>query len=339
MAPGVKAGKGRTVSDQRTKTESILEWGAAARVPVLFAAASGAVVAWVAWRGSALGALFGCVALVLGAAALLPSTPHRSAQVAVAVMALIAAAAVVQDAASFDSEESAGAAEASGTARSEDDSSSSTEPEDYRHAVHSLEPTEQDNPGQYGWGVDQPTMMNRPLVHGVDSKPLSIDRRELLGRQLERARAAALRLPTVRDAEAAGYKLIHEPKPGRGAEFVNDALLDSELELDHPEMLVYASPDPSAPVAGQAYYVIGAIDAGPPKDFPLEAIPWHYHYGICDMDGQYVASEDFPCEAEGGEVRDDLTGWMVDLWVVPGWENPWGLISSKHPDLIPPTSP
>ena len=32
--------------------------------------------------------------------------------------------------------------------------------------------------------------------------------------------------------------------------------------------------------------------------------------------------------------RPELDHWMVDFWVIPGWENPWGLVSSKHPDMM-----
>jgi hypothetical protein len=139
------------------------------------------------------------------------------------------------------------------------------------------------------------------------------------------------------DAEAAGYVLIHEPHPGRGAELMNFSLLDKTFDIDKPEMLVYRDPSPTAPVVGQAYYVVGPLEAGPPKDaFPLEAIGWHFHWDICQIGDQVVASENFPCQKEGGVIRDDWDGWMVDIWAVPGWENPWGLISSKHPDLIPP---
>ena len=78
----------------------------------------------------------------------------------------------------------------------------------------------------------------------------------------------------------------------------------------------------------------GAAEAGPPEVLPTEAIPWHFHYDQCMKDGQIIGGEDHPGEEEGGTVRPELDGWMVDLWVVPGWYNPWGLISSKPPDLL-----
>ena len=110
-------------------------------------------------------------------------------------------------------------------------------------------------------------------------------------------------------------------------------MLEDGFDANHPEILVFQDDEPDSRVIAIAYNVLGSLEEGPPTDLPLELIGWHLHTNICERDGVFIGSEDFPCAENGGTLRPDLDNWMVDLWIIPGWENPWGLISSKHPDL------
>lgn len=189
----------------------------------------------------------------------------------------------------------------------------------------------------YGWGAWQPAQMNRPLHGGVSKTPISAERRSILGHQLEQARAAALNVGTVAEAEQAGYVKVHGYLPGRGLEYVNFSLIDHTLDLSRPEVLAFPDDAPDTGIMAIAYYVLADKGDPPPDTFPTEVIPWHSHFDICHRGEEYILSQDAQrCAAEGGVVDKGLTGWMLDLWVVPGWENPWGLVSSKNPDLIPP---
>lgn len=186
----------------------------------------------------------------------------------------------------------------------------------------------------FGWGAWQPMQMNRPLVKGESAKPLTAERRALLGRQLQQAREAGLRVGTVAEAEDAGYVKVHDFSSQRGYEYVNFDYVDRKLDIDHPEVLAFPSDEPDAGIAAIAYYVVSDLGSGPPDTFPLEAIPWHSHWDICQVGEQYLGSQEpAACADMGGKTRPDIDGWMLDLWVIPGWENPWGLVSSKHPDL------
>jgi hypothetical protein len=191
---------------------------------------------------------------------------------------------------------------------------------------------------RYGWGAWQPAQMARPLVGGSSERPISAERRALLASQLERGRAAALALGTVAKAEAAGYVRAYDNfQSGRGFEYVNFGLIDGEVDVDRPEILAFTGKEPASPVAAIAYYVRAEEGDPPPDTLPTEAIPWHSHWAICRKGGEYIDSQHpEECRAQGGEPDESLTGWMVDLWLVPGWENPWGLVSSKHPDLMAP---
>lgn len=193
--------------------------------------------------------------------------------------------------------------------------------------------------GGFGWGAAQPPQMRASVQFGGSDEPISDERRALLGRQLEQARAAALAVGTVAEAERQGFEKNYQRIDGRGFEYINWDRF-STFDLDKPSMLVFADDTPDSPVVSMAYNVLGTVEAGPPRDLPLENIPWHFHADLCEKDGSIIGSDEPKrCAAEGAAVKPELNHWMVDLWVIPGWENPWGLVSSVHPDLTEEPTP
>ena len=67
---------------------------------------------------------------------------------------------------------------------------------------------------------------------------------EAIDRDVVKVRDATARFKTSDAAEAAGYKRVtdcveHKPQGAMGYHFQNNALLDTTLDLDHPEVLVY----------------------------------------------------------------------------------------------------
>lgn len=197
---------------------------------------------------------------------------------------------------------------------------------------------------QSGWGAAQPTQMRATVQHGVSSEPMSPERRDLLGQQLQRVREVALGIGTVAEAERLGFVKNFQRIDGRGFEYVNWSWFSPTLNLDRPTMLLFADDKPDSRVISVAYNVLGVREAGPPHDLPLEVVPWHYHSNLCKKDGTIIGSIEYSptgevyadqverCVREGAEFRPELNHWMVDFWVIPGWENPWGVVSSKHPD-------
>lgn len=205
--------------------------------------------------------------------------------------------------------------------------------------------------GGFGWGSIQPPNMR--MIHlGSSARPLAADRRAQLGEMLQRARNAGLRIKNLAGAKAAGYTKVTETSTGGRVEYVNYQYADDVFDVDHPEQVVFAANDADrddSPVIAIAYGVMGTYEEGPPEGFPLEYVPWHFHGPLCmapdgsliaDMHtftvdpNTYIDGKPATCEEHGGTPRPDLASWMVDLWVMPGWENPYGLISSKHPDLV-----
>jgi hypothetical protein len=67
---------------------------------------------------------------------------------------------------------------------------------------------------------------------------------DAVDRDVARVRAATARFTSTEAAEAAGYARVtdcveHQPDGAMGYHFQNNALLDTTLDVDHPEVLVY----------------------------------------------------------------------------------------------------
>lgn len=159
--------------------------------------------------------------------------------------------------------------------------------------------------------------------------------RYLLAVQLVQAREAALKYPTLADAEAAGYRKVTSYLPCIGAHLMKFDYVDGEFDPSEPEMLLYNGDGPDAEVVGLSYYVL-TPDKKAPEGFAGPNDPWHQHIGLCIRAGFVVGGEDTTeeeCKARGGVKADGSNAWMNHVWVVPGWESAWGTFSGEHPEL------
>ena len=84
---------------------------------------------------------------------------------------------------------------------------------------------------------------------------------EAVDRDIMTIRDATAKFKTTEAAEAAGYKRVtdcvqHQPAGAMGYHFQNDALLDTTLDLEHPEVLVYEKmPDGTFQLNGVEFLV------------------------------------------------------------------------------------
>ncbi len=198
----------------------------------------------------------------------------------------------------------------------------------------------------YGWGTAQPTAMKATVHYGGSDSIISPDRRAVLAEQLVAVRNAGLAIGTVAEAERQGYVKNFQRIDGRGFEYIKWSNFGPTLDLSKPTVIAFEGDQPDDRIISVAYNVFGTVQAGPPDDLPLEVIPWHYHSNLCEKDGNIVGSIEYDangvpypeqvewCLSQQATFRPDLNHWMTDLWVIPGWENPWGLVSSKHPDMM-----
>ena len=171
--------------------------------------------------------------------------------------------------------------------------------------------------------------------HGgiTPEQPMSkTDRTELSG-QLAQARSAAMKYPTVADAEADGYKLVTTYIPLIGAHYIKYTIFDTTFNVDEPEMLLYDGTNPDSSIVGLSYYVFSDTEPSPfagPNDH------WHQHIGLCIKNGVVVGGTQLTaaqCAARGGAKAGLNNGWMIHAWVVAGWESPQGVFSPEHPGL------
>ena len=162
--------------------------------------------------------------------------------------------------------------------------------------------------------------------------------RDALAAQLQASRDAALRYPTVADAEAAGYRMVTAYIPCIGAHYIKQINFVSSFDPSNPEMLLYDGTAPDANIVGLSYASMSDPQVAP-EGFAGPNDPWHKHDlngGLCLKGGVVVGGESDSqeeCAAKGGAKIGLSNLWMNHVWVVPGWESSWGLFSNEHPEL------
>lgn len=169
----------------------------------------------------------------------------------------------------------------------------------------------------------------------VPWEPLDTAGRTALAEQLADAQAVIERYPTVRDAEAGGYRKASVYVPCIASHYVSDVRGGGEgFDPAHPLMLLFAGTDPDSEIVGLSYTTISP--SGPPDGFAGPNDIWHAHETLCMGRGLVLGTEEADsdgCEARGGSVIDTSDEWMIHVWIVPQWENRWGIFASEHPDL------
>jgi hypothetical protein len=178
----------------------------------------------------------------------------------------------------------------------------------------------------------------------VFQQPLDAATRALLQHQLTLARQAAMQYPTVRDAEAAGWRRSGPFAPGLGAHYFNFGggsgfagigVLD-DAQVLHPISLIYDGTKPDSRIAGLMYY---SATMRIPQGFAGSNDIWHYHTNVCIVNGP-DGSIDTPfgadtavtqamCQSVHGGLLQK-TQWMLHAWVVPGYDSPEGVFSHDN---------
>jgi len=198
------------------------------------------------------------------------------------------------------------------------------------------------SPGEVGGGAGGSTSDVSVLVaeHGprgmVKQLPLTHAQRMELQVQMEQARAAAARYPTVASALAGGYRQSTVYVPCIGAHYTNVGLAGS-FNPAAPAELLYDGTTPDSKIVGLSYLVYHP--GGPPTGFAGPNGHWHQHNangGLC-MRGDFVVGGEIDtpaqCAAAGGHKALLLDVWMLHAWVVPGFECSWGVFNGECPEL------
>jgi hypothetical protein len=197
--------------------------------------------------------------------------------------------------------------------------------------------------GAGGGGSDTSESKVSVLVseHGargmVKQEPLTEAQRLELQSQMEAARAAAAKYPTVATALAGGYSESTVYVPCIGAHYTNEAYAGS-FNPATPSELLYDGTTPQSKLVGLSY-LVWHPGGTPPPGFAGPNDHWHQHNangGLCLKGGMVVGGEaDTPaqCAAAGGRKALLLDVWMLHAWVVPGYDCDWGVFSGECPEL------
>ena len=175
-------------------------------------------------------------------------------------------------------------------------------------------------------------------AHGFTQAVSKADR-VLLAHQMEMARQAALRYPTVADAEKAGLHRAGPFSPGLGAHYINYAgaggAPDGKMTDDaisKPLAWIYDGTHPDSRIAG-LFYMTGVKN---PEGFAGPNDTWHVHHDVCIKAGK-DGNIDSPLGADHGATKAQCdavqgsllkqTQYLLHVWVVPGYESPEGVYS------------
>jgi hypothetical protein len=170
--------------------------------------------------------------------------------------------------------------------------------------------------------------------------------REKLIHQLSLTALLVARYPTVKSAEAAGYRRHGPFVPGMGTHYVGgvnargDILTDEEIL--QPAALIYAGDAPDSPLTGFMYVHEGqSANAQGPEGFAGPNDRWHQHIGLCtfpqengvlDVLGNEGKISRAKCESKGGTYVE-RTQHMVHVWTAPAYTNPLGVFADRNPAI------
>jgi hypothetical protein len=173
----------------------------------------------------------------------------------------------------------------------------------------------------------------------IPDKPLDPATRAVVAAQLVTARTAALKYPTVADAEKAGMILAGAFSPLTGAHYINISDALAAFDPAHPGSYIYDGISPTSKIIGLMYL---SGDVNPPEGFAGPNDHWHRHANTCVIFGGAKIKVPFPADSSVTKSMCDgvhgtfmrRTTWMVHAWVVPGWESPSGVFAHDNKDVL-----
>jgi hypothetical protein len=167
----------------------------------------------------------------------------------------------------------------------------------------------------------------------VPFQPVDAATREALASQVAVSNAFVAAHPTVKEAEADGWRRITPYVPCIAAHYIKAGALTNPFNPAEPEIVLYDGTDPESKIVGLSYLQFNSTQ---PDGFAGPSDPWHVHEQLCLGGGGVLGDETTTaeeCAARGGKLTKLGNLWMNHMWNVPGWESRWGLFSSEHPDL------
>jgi len=165
-----------------------------------------------------------------------------------------------------------------------------------------------------------------------------------LQRQLALTMDVIKKYPTVRDAEAAGYRRAGPFIPGLGTHYVGGRNsrtgVLSDDDITHPSTIIYHGNKPDSPIAG-FMYMAAAPNGVEPEGFAGPNDHWHFHSGICLVAGPTGSQEALGFDGsitqqQCGERKGRWlanSGYLLHVWTVPSYTDPLGVFAHMNPLL------
>lgn len=193
-----------------------------------------------------------------------------------------------------------------------------------------------------GWSKLENGMQHN-TAPAVPLAKLTPDVRAQLDHQLWLTAEVAKKYPTVKDAEAAGYRRAGPFIPGLGTHYIGGrnsrgAITDDDIQ--RPSTIIYDGTKPDSRIAG-FMFMSNAPNGSEPEGFAGPNDHWHYHTGICLVGGPNGVQEalgfDGSITHEGCTARKGRwianTGHLLHVWTVPTYTNPLGVFAHMNPAL------
>lgn len=182
---------------------------------------------------------------------------------------------------------------------------------------------------------------------------LPAETRAELIRQLSLTADVIRKFPTVKDAEAAGYRRAGPFIPGLGTHYVGGGRKirngrPTDEEILHPSSLIYDGLSPESPIAGLMYgYEEPAArgESKQPEGFAGPNDHWHYHENLCMVPDSNGATNNLgpeagrsaaSCAARGGTLQMSVTPYVLHVWTAPAYTNPLGVFAHVNPAITCP---
>ena len=183
--------------------------------------------------------------------------------------------------------------------------------------------------------------------HDIKDRPMTSDERAEIDKLVTATAPIIQKYPTLKDAEAAGYRKagpfgpgvgqhMNPPNPAAGLNM--DGVMDAEDMAKG--MLIYDGYQPDSKLSG---FMFLSMSETAPEGFPGTFDHWHSHSDVClvyaedgSIDSPFGADTgnvpESLCTEQGGELLAE-TPYMVHMWSMPGYASSEGLFSELNPNL------
>ncbi len=169
--------------------------------------------------------------------------------------------------------------------------------------------------------------------HHGGAGPTTPEQAQVLGQQLDAAKAATERYRDIEVARRDGFFQVTQFIPGLGLHMARLGSLNRPFNPADPALLLYM-PDSAngMRLAGVAYDLPHTTDT-PPEGFAGGSDVWHFHTSLCFLlNGTVTITPDEAACSQSSGIFQAETGWLLHAWLFV--ENPDGVFVEQNPAVF-----